>query len=191
MAHHDHAADDDPGLSGPLVTQADRYQWQGAAVRELAAILEAHADLPAIMWTIGLTGSLKGTVIGLASHGDTRDTFDAWRKALQLGAIAEHAVSGGTAMYLRGSIRRNGIKVTVAASIPVGAAAGTVRIGVAAPIPRSATQSTDRAPSSQGGRGSGTSAPEPLSGIRTRDSTARAPLPPPCLPDGLRPVHAR
>ena len=45
--HVQHSGDDVPA-SGPLVMQADRFQWQRAAARELATILEEHPGLPAV-----------------------------------------------------------------------------------------------------------------------------------------------
>jgi hypothetical protein len=47
-----------PPPGTPLVTQADRWGWQRKAVRGLADILDAHPDLPQIVWTIGPTGAL-------------------------------------------------------------------------------------------------------------------------------------
>lgn len=191
MAHHDHAADDRLALARPLVTQADRYQWQRAAARELAAILEEHADLPAIIWTIGSTGSLKGAVNGHAVGADARVTFEAWRNALQLGPIAEHPVSSGTAMHLRGSIHRAGVKVTVTASVPAESDEEPTEAATAALTPREATQPGPRSQPGQVSRRPRHNALEPLPGTRTRDSTARLPLPPPDLPEGPRPVHVR
>jgi hypothetical protein len=192
MAHHDHAASESLALSRPLVTQADRYQWQRAAVRELAAILEAHADLPAITWTIGPTGSLKGSVIsGLAADAEARVTFGAWRRALRLGAIGDHPVSNNTAMHLRGSVRRNGIKITVTASVPANVDEEPVVAGTAAPVPREATQSAPRSLAALARRRPSHDALERLPGTRTRGSTDKAPLAPPHLPDGPQPVHVR
>jgi hypothetical protein len=53
-----------PPPGAPLVTQADRWQWQYRATRALAAILDARPGLPAITWTLNQTGSLAGQVNG-------------------------------------------------------------------------------------------------------------------------------
>jgi len=79
MGQHDVSA------HGSLVTQADRFHRQRAAVRELAAILEAHPGLLTITWTIGPGGALSGRVNGLAASADeVRATFGVWRDALGL-----------------------------------------------------------------------------------------------------------
>ena len=45
------------------ITQADRERWQRDAVRELAAILDAHPGLPLIAWAVGQSGgSLSGRI---------------------------------------------------------------------------------------------------------------------------------
>ena len=54
-------------MTGSWVSQADRGRWQRQAVRELAAILAAHPDVPVIAWTVTASGgSLSGQEIGRA-----------------------------------------------------------------------------------------------------------------------------
>lgn len=82
-------------MSLPGITQAERARWQRRAARQLAAILDAHPDLPVIDWTVGRAGStLTGHVDGLAGPATTRVTFDAWLHALPL---ADHStLASGT-----------------------------------------------------------------------------------------------
>lgn len=103
------------------VTQADRAGWQRQAVRELALILDAHADLPVIAWTIGPAGGgLSGRINGLASAATVRAAFTAWQQALVLDDVAETALSGGAAAWLRARAWRGGVRVTVTATVPAG-----------------------------------------------------------------------
>ena len=52
-------------VTGGWITQADRERWQRDAVRELAAILDAHPGLPLIAWAVGQSGgSLAGRIAG-------------------------------------------------------------------------------------------------------------------------------
>ena len=52
-------------MTGGWITQADRERWQRDAVRELAAILDAHPGLPLIAWAVGQSGgSLSGRIAG-------------------------------------------------------------------------------------------------------------------------------
>ena len=72
------------------ITDAERSGWQRRAARELAAILDAHRDLPVIAWIVGPAGSvLTGQINGLAPAVQVRGTFDAWRAALRLGERRE------------------------------------------------------------------------------------------------------
>jgi hypothetical protein len=117
--------------SGSLVTQADRFQWQRAAVRELAAILEAHPSLPAITWTIGPGGALSGRINGLtASAAEVHATFTAWRDALRPDEPAGHlVVSESPVRHLRASGRRGTVSVRITANVfadePTGDVAGS------------------------------------------------------------------
>ena len=81
------------------ITQADRARWQRQAAAELARILGAHPELPAIAWTVGPAGCvLAGRVNGLAPPGRVREVFGAWRAAL--------ALDGGPGAGVR---RRDGV----------------------------------------------------------------------------------
>jgi hypothetical protein len=107
-------------VTGALeITQADVDQacWQRQAVAELARILDAHAGLPAIAWTVGPVGCvLAGRVNGLASAARVREAFTTWRVALSLEDRWEHAGGVGT-VYLHAQARRGGVKVRVTATV--------------------------------------------------------------------------
>jgi hypothetical protein len=109
------------------VTQADRARWQREAVRELAAVLDAHDDLPVIAWSIGPAGGvLSGRVGGLAPAAGVRAAFAAWRHALALDDVTENASAGG-AVCLRARAWRGRVRVTVTATVfAVGEDEGTV-----------------------------------------------------------------
>jgi hypothetical protein len=99
-------------VTGGWITQADRERWQRDAVRELAAILDAHPGLPLIAWAVGQSGgSLSGRIAGAS----TRAAFMAWRQALGLEDVLEVPAVGGDAVWLRASARRGGVRVTVTA----------------------------------------------------------------------------
>jgi hypothetical protein len=100
------------------ITQADRFHWQRAAVRELAALLEAHPGLPAITWTVGPGGALSGRIIGLtASAAEVRATFSAWRDALELDEPAGRPGDDRSVMHLRASARRGTVSVRITTSV--------------------------------------------------------------------------
>ena len=72
-------------MSSSWIGQAERAAWQRRAAAELAAILDAHDDLPLITWTVGPAGSvLVGRVSGLGPAARVREVFTAWRKGLVL-----------------------------------------------------------------------------------------------------------
>ena len=99
-------------MSGGWVTQADRERWQRDAVRELAAILDAHPGLPLIAWAVGQSGgSLSGSIAGAG----TRAAFTAWQQALGLDDVLEVPAARGSAVWLRASARRGSVRVTVTA----------------------------------------------------------------------------
>jgi len=101
----------------PVITQADRGRWQRQAAGELARILDAYPQLPAIAWTIGPAGSvLAGRVSGLAPAGQVRATFSAWRAALALEQDREQESSAGT-VFLPAAARRRGVKIRLAATV--------------------------------------------------------------------------
>jgi len=75
------------------ITQADRERWQRDAVREPAAILDAHSGLPLIAWAVGQSGgSLAGRIAGPVP-----------------------GAGGGSAVWLRASARRGSVRITVTA----------------------------------------------------------------------------
>jgi hypothetical protein len=99
-------------VTGGWVTRADRERWQREAVRELAAILDAHPGLPLIAWAVGQSGgSLSGRIAGAG----TRAAFTAWQQALGLGDVLEVPAASGSAVWLRASARRGSVRVTVTA----------------------------------------------------------------------------
>jgi hypothetical protein len=114
MTHHVSQAGDNVPASRPLVTQADRFHWQRAATRELAAILEAHLGLPAITWTIGPAGALSGRINGLtASAAEVRTTFAAWRDALGLNEPPGQPADDSPVTHLRASARRGTVSAAI------------------------------------------------------------------------------
>jgi hypothetical protein len=103
------------------VTRADRNRWQRDAVLELAAVLDAHGDLPVIAWTIGPAGgSLSGRVGAPVPAIGVRAAFAAWRHALALDDVAEIASTGGASVYLRARAWRGGVRITVTATVFAG-----------------------------------------------------------------------
>ena len=99
------------------ITQAGRARWQRQAAAELARILDAHPQLPAIAWTVGPAGCvLAGRVSGLARAGQVRGVFDAWRAALALEGDREQASGAGT-VFLHAAARRHGVTVRVIATV--------------------------------------------------------------------------
>ena len=101
----------------PQIAQADRARWQRQAAGELARILDAHPELPAIAWTVGPAGSvLAGRVNGLAPAAQVRETFSAWHAALALEESREHQLGGGTT-WLRAAARRRDVRVRLTATV--------------------------------------------------------------------------
>ena len=91
------------------ITLADRARWQREAVRELAAVLGAHDDLPVIAWTVTPAGGgLSGRISGLAPAAAVRAAFTAWQQAPGLDDVTETASAGGTVSRLRGRAWRGG-----------------------------------------------------------------------------------
>ena len=103
-------------MSGGWVTQADRAGWQREAAAELAAILAAHPGVPVIAWTVSaFGGSLSGKVIAPVSR--VRGLFDAWQQALLLDEVTEAPPGNGMAVYLRARAWRNGVLVSLTATV--------------------------------------------------------------------------
>jgi hypothetical protein len=110
-------------VTGGWITRADRERWQRDAVRELAAILDAHPGLPLIAWAVGQSGgSLSGRIAGAG----TAAAFTAWQQALGLEDVLKvpAPVSGGT--WLRARAWRDGVRVTVTAMVPAAGADAAV-----------------------------------------------------------------
>jgi hypothetical protein len=99
------------------ITQGQRAGWQRRAAAELAAILDAHRDLPAIAWTVGPAGAtVVGCVHGLAGAGRVRDMFHTWRSALAFVEHGETVSVAGTA-FLRASVTRNCVLLVLTATV--------------------------------------------------------------------------
>jgi hypothetical protein len=104
-------------VSRSWISQGERALWQRRAAAELAAILDAHRDLPCITWTVGPAGSvLAGQVNGLAPAARVRETFGAWRLALALEEEREHQLGAGT-RWLHAAARRHQVKVRLTATV--------------------------------------------------------------------------
>lgn len=99
------------------ITHAERAGWQCRAVAELARIVDAHADLPVIGWTVGAAGAtLVGHVNGLAPATGVRQVFDMWRVALTVTEPSETVCDDGT-VFLRTTIDRNRVRLTLTATV--------------------------------------------------------------------------
>ncbi len=104
-------------MTGPQVSQGERARWQRRTAAELAAILDACPDLPAIAWTVAPTGSvLTGQVSGLALAAQVRGVFGAWRLALALEDYRERPTSGATT-WLHAAARRGEVRVRLTAVV--------------------------------------------------------------------------
>lgn len=104
-------------MTGSWISQGERALWQRRATAELAAILDAHRDLPVIAWTVGQAGSvLVGQVSGPAPAARVREVFGAWRRALALEEDFGHPMSGGT-LWLHAAARRHQVKVRLTATV--------------------------------------------------------------------------
>jgi hypothetical protein len=115
-------------VSGGWVTQADRKRWQRDAVRELAAILDAHPGLPLIAWAVGQSGGvLSGRIAGPVPGAGPRAAFTAWQQALGLQDVLEvPAADGRAAAWLRATTRRGSVRITVTAMVPAAGADAAV-----------------------------------------------------------------
>jgi hypothetical protein len=105
-----------PASRPSWVTQADRAAWQRQASAELAAILAAHPDLPAITWTITPGGGLTGQALVPGDPRGTWELFNAWRRALELHDPRETPTGDGTS-YVRAHASRGTIRVTLTAVV--------------------------------------------------------------------------
>ena len=103
--------------AGGWISQADQARWQRQAAGELARILDAYPQLPAITWTVGPAGSvLAGQVNGLVPEARVREVFGLWRAALALEDHREQPGGGGT-VFLHAAARRGGVAVSVTATV--------------------------------------------------------------------------
>jgi hypothetical protein len=103
-------------VSGGWITHADRVRWQQRAAGELAAILDAHPDMPVIAWTVTASGGvLAGQV--LAPAAGRRVLFARWQLALGLNEATETPSASGTPVYLHARGVRGGVAVSIAAAV--------------------------------------------------------------------------
>jgi hypothetical protein len=105
-------------VTGSPNTRVEQWLWQRRAVGELAAILAAHRDLPAIAWTVTSAGcTLAGQVNAAAPAGQVRAVFASWRAALGLhDGVGEHVGGAGT-VYLSALADRNRVRVRLTATV--------------------------------------------------------------------------
>lgn len=107
-------------MTGMWDPQREQWLWQRRAAGELAAILAAHRDLPAIAWTVCPAGCLLvGQVNALASAVQIRATFDGWRQALELHEHAGEQVGGGWPgpVSLLAATERHRVRVRLTATV--------------------------------------------------------------------------
>ena len=103
-------------VTGGWITQADRSRWQQRAAAELAVILAVHPGIPVIAWTVTASGgALSGQV--LASAASRRGLFGQWQQALGLDEATETPSAAGTPVYLHARGVRDGVMVSVAATV--------------------------------------------------------------------------
>jgi len=99
------------------VTTSEMYKrrWQRDAYRVLGEFLQA--DLPAITWTIAISGALVGDVDSLTSTpAEQRAAFAAWAQHLGADVMPERTDSGGvTRLYAKFS--RQGDRDSVGGAI--------------------------------------------------------------------------
>ena len=102
------------------ITRDDQARWQRQAAGELARILDAHPELPAITWTVGPAGPvLAGQVNGLAPAARVREVFGLWRAALALEEHREHLLGSG-ARWLHAAARHQHVTVRLTATVFTG-----------------------------------------------------------------------
>jgi hypothetical protein len=99
------------------ITPAERAGWQRRAVKELAAILDAHRGLPVIAWTVGSAGAtVVGHVGGGVPAGQVRQVFHLWCTALTLTEQGRPTAGVGAAQ-LRAMAHRNRVLVRLTATV--------------------------------------------------------------------------
>jgi hypothetical protein len=105
-------------VSGLGITDTERAGWQRRAAAELVRILNAHRDLPVIVWTVGRTGAtLVGQVNSFAPAAKVRQVWHAWRLALAIEAEPGQTRFGNGTTYLRCLVEREGIRLSLTATI--------------------------------------------------------------------------
>ena len=98
------------------ITAGERAAWQRRTARELAVILEAHRDLPVIVWTVAAAGAtLVGHVTTLVPGGRVRQVFDLWRAALML--TEHYETTAGSTTYLHAAANRRRVRVRLTATV--------------------------------------------------------------------------
>jgi len=104
-------------VTGGWISQAGQSRWQQQAAGELARILDAHPQLPAITWTVGPAGPvLAGQVNGLAPAAGVREVSGLWRAALALEEHREDRLGSG-ARWLHAAARRHHVTVRLTATV--------------------------------------------------------------------------
>ena len=104
-------------VTGGWITQADRSRWQQRAAAELAAILDAHPELPVIAWIVTASGgALSGQVLAPAAgrRGLVRASGGrrwGWTRP------PRRRLRNGTPVYLHARGVRGGVAVSVTATV--------------------------------------------------------------------------
>lgn len=99
------------------ITHAERAAWQRRAAIQLTQILDAHRDLPTVVWTVSNVGStLVGRVTCLGSSSGVRAKFDAWCQVLSLNGRTERLSSSGSA-WLWATTQTGPVAVTLTATV--------------------------------------------------------------------------
>ncbi|MFI1928325.1 hypothetical protein [Streptomyces sp. NPDC020377] len=93
-------------------------RWQRAAYQALGEFLQADG-LPAVTWTIPVSGALVADVDSLTSTPDEqRAAFAAWARHLNADVVPERTDSGGTVhLYAKFSWRGERVRTTVRGAI--------------------------------------------------------------------------
>jgi hypothetical protein len=99
------------------ITNGERAAWQRRAAVTLVEILDAHKDLPVIVWTVANAGStLVGRISTPAPAVQATTVFDAWRQALALGERTE-TPGGAGRVFLRASAVWGAVRIAVTATV--------------------------------------------------------------------------
>ena len=105
-------------MTGGWITQADRSRWQQRAAAELAAILDAHPDIPVIAWTVDRGRSVpcrpgQRPVPAAQAGGCSGNGGRHWAWT----SVTETPSAGGTPVYLHARGVRGGVTVSVTATV--------------------------------------------------------------------------